>query len=111
MRTQSRPGRLWRDVVASQETREISGGFRKTTNNRMEIYAAIAGNDDNPSLLLRAHGQVAVDEARVIRQVIGKQRVQTFDVISPVAMQLAGDARPSSNPPSLPPPKPLEAGC
>jgi len=39
MRTESRAGWLWRGVVASQEAREASGGFRLTTNNRMEIFA------------------------------------------------------------------------
>lgn len=30
-------------VVCGNQTREISGGFQLTTNNRMEIFAAIAG--------------------------------------------------------------------
>ena len=30
-------------VVCGQQVREISGGFQQTTNNRMEIFAAIAG--------------------------------------------------------------------
>lgn len=30
-------------VVCESQTRELSGGFKLTTNNRMEIFAAIAG--------------------------------------------------------------------
>lgn len=30
-------------VVCGGQTRELSGGFRQTTNNRMELFAAIAG--------------------------------------------------------------------
>ena len=30
-------------VVCGGQTRELSGGFKRTTNNRMEIFAAIAG--------------------------------------------------------------------
>ena len=55
---------------------------------------AFAANQPCCSLLLCADGQVAVDEATVIRQVIGKQRAQTFDVIAPVAVHLARDAKP-----------------
>ena len=32
-------------VVCGGQTRELSGGFKLTTNNRMEIFAAIAGLD------------------------------------------------------------------
>ena len=30
-------------LIHPKKRREVSGGFRKTTNNRMEIFAAIAG--------------------------------------------------------------------
>ena len=30
-------------LVCGDQTRELSGGFERTTNNRMEIFAAIAG--------------------------------------------------------------------
>lgn len=38
-------------LVCGNQTREISGGFQQTTNNRMEIFAAIAGLEAlmNPS--------------------------------------------------------------
>ncbi len=34
---------MGRRFVASEKRREESGGFRKTTNNRMELFAAIRG--------------------------------------------------------------------
>ena len=37
------PGGYGVVLVHPRKRAEISGGFRKTTNNRMEIYAAIAG--------------------------------------------------------------------
>jgi ribonuclease HI len=37
------PGRYGAIMVYNQHQKELSGGFRLTTNNRMEIYAAIAG--------------------------------------------------------------------
>lgn len=37
------PGGYAAVIVDGQRKREISGGFRLTTNNRMELYAAIAG--------------------------------------------------------------------
>lgn len=37
------PGGYGVILVYGHHTRELSGGFRLTTNNRMEIYAAIAG--------------------------------------------------------------------
>lgn len=43
MRTKSRPGGYGVVLLHPRKRAEISGGFRKTTNNRMEIYAAIAG--------------------------------------------------------------------
>lgn len=36
------PGRYGAVLKYRQHRKEISGGFRETTNNRMEIYAAIA---------------------------------------------------------------------
>ncbi len=92
------PGGYGVVLLHPKKRAEVSGGFRLTTNNRMEIFAAIAGNDDNRSLLLGAGGQVAVDEATVVRQVMGKQRAQTFNVIAPVAVQLAGDAEGNAHP-------------
>jgi ribonuclease HI len=37
------PGGYGAIMVYNQHQKELSGGFRLTTNNRMEIYAAIAG--------------------------------------------------------------------
>ena len=37
------PGGYGVVLVYNSHRRELSGGFRKTTNNRMEIFAAIAG--------------------------------------------------------------------
>lgn len=37
------PGGYAAVIVQGRRRREISGGFRLTTNNRMELYAAIAG--------------------------------------------------------------------
>ena len=39
---QSRPRRLWRYSVFGDHRREIKGGEANTTNNRMELMAAIA---------------------------------------------------------------------
>ncbi len=36
-------------VVGDGQARELSGGFRLTTNNRMELFAAIAGLESLPS--------------------------------------------------------------
>lgn len=48
-------------------------------------------------LLLRASlaGHVTGDETAVRRQVIREERAQPFDVVAPVAVQLAGDAEPA----------------
>lgn len=47
------PGGYGVVIPASVDTREISGGFRKTTNNRMELLACIIGLEqfDRPSAL------------------------------------------------------------
>jgi ribonuclease HI len=37
------PGGYAAVIVQGRQRREITGGFRQTTNNRMELYAAIAG--------------------------------------------------------------------
>ena len=37
------PGGYGAVLIHPRKRKEVSGGFRKTTNNRMEIYAAIAG--------------------------------------------------------------------
>jgi ribonuclease HI len=37
------PGGYGAVLLHPKKRAEISGGFRKTTNNRMEIFAAIAG--------------------------------------------------------------------
>ena len=37
------PGGYGAVLIHSKRRKEVSGGFRKTTNNRMEIFAAIAG--------------------------------------------------------------------
>lgn len=37
------PGGYAAVIVADRRRREIAGGFRQTTNNRMELFAAIAG--------------------------------------------------------------------
>lgn len=37
------PGGYGVVLLYNSHRRELSGGFRKTTNNRMELYAAIAG--------------------------------------------------------------------
>ena len=42
MRAQSRPGQLWRRVVAFTKRAAVSGGFRLTNKNRLESFAAIA---------------------------------------------------------------------
>ena len=39
------PGGYGVVLVHPKKRAEISGGFRRTTNNRMEIFAAIAGLD------------------------------------------------------------------
>ena len=39
------PGGYGAILVHPKKRAEVSGGFRKTTNNRMEIFAAIAGLD------------------------------------------------------------------
>ena len=37
-------------IVTGEQRRELSGGFRKTTNNRMEIMAAIARANEGCAL-------------------------------------------------------------
>ncbi len=43
------PGGYAAVIVDGRRLREISGGFRLTTNNRMELYAAIAGLEALPA--------------------------------------------------------------
>jgi ribonuclease HI len=37
------PGGCGAVLIHPKKRKEVSGGFRKTTNNRMEIFAAVAG--------------------------------------------------------------------
>jgi hypothetical protein len=46
------PGGYGVVLLHSQKRTEISGGFRSTTNNRMEIYAAIKGLESGCILTL-----------------------------------------------------------
>jgi len=43
VRTNPGPGGYGAMLVHPRKRAEVRGGFRKTTNNRMEIFAAIAG--------------------------------------------------------------------
>ena len=46
------------DPAGKLHTKEISGGYKRTTNNRMELMAAIAGLEalNRPSTLLTSTG-------------------------------------------------------
>jgi len=68
------PGGYGAVIVTGDSRRELSGGFQLTTNNRMEIYAAIAALE---SLSTRTQVMLYSD-SRYLVDAINKQWVQRW---------------------------------
>lgn len=68
------PGGYGAVIITGNSRRELSGGFQLTTNNRMEIYAAIAALE---SLTTRTQVMLYSD-SRYLVDAINKQWVQRW---------------------------------
>lgn len=65
----------WAAVVrAGRKTSELSGGFRRTTNNRMELYAAIAALES----LKRISAVLLISDSRYLVESIAQGRVERW---------------------------------
>lgn len=58
------PGGYGIVIVSNGKSKELSGGFRSTTNNRMEVYAAIVGLS---SLVMPSNVRLFSDSAYLVR--------------------------------------------